>query len=169
MPMGHNKVSMHTPQSRGFTLVEICVAVGILGILALLVKNPMQKYLKRLEFNRSVDNVKHLIQACQSRAMANPNLHIGVWFDDANHKAVPFQDKGNPSLYQYDAASDPAYMQPAVLTRGVKIKRLTGYPPEIVFRGDGSAYKSLKVVITDDVLKDTLDVLASTGRVRVLR
>jgi hypothetical protein len=145
------------------------MAAALVGILALVLRNPMKNYLKRLEFNRAVSNIKALIQTCQTKAMANPSLHIGVYFDDAKHRAVPFQDRANPSLYQYDAVGDPAYMQPAELKRGVQLVRLAGYPPEIVFRGDGSAYKSMKVVITDGILKDTLDILASTGRVRVLK
>lgn len=155
--------------SRGFSILEVCVVAAIVGVLGLTLRNPMKNYLKRLEFNRGVTNIKHLIQTCQSKAMANPSLHIGVFFDDAKHRAVPFQDRANPSLYQYDASGDPAYMQPAELKKGVQIVRLAGYPAEIVFRGDGSAYKSMKVVLTDGILMDTLDVLASTGRVRVLK
>jgi prepilin-type N-terminal cleavage/methylation domain-containing protein len=151
---------------RGFTLVEILSAVAIIGILALAFRNPMSKYLTRLEFNKSVDNLKRLIQTCQSKAMANPSVHIGVHFDRTRHRAVPFQDRVNPALYQYDP-TDPAYLQPVALKRGLRFLAVPGFPDDIVFRGDGSAYRSFKMVVTDGTLKDTLDVLASTGRVRV--
>lgn len=154
---------------RGFSILEVFIAVAVLGVLGALSINPMSRYLKRTEFNSAVNNVKHLLQTCQSRAMANPNVHVGVYFDANLGKAVPFQDKANLSLYQYDPTGDLPYLQAAILKRGVRFERLAGYPNEIVFRGDGSAYKSLKIVLTDDVLKDTLDVLASTGRVRVGR
>lgn len=153
--------------SGGFSILELVVVIVVIGVLALVLKNPMQGYLRRLEFNKSVDNVKHLIQTSQSKAMANPNLHIGVWFADSS--AGAFQDRANPSLYEYDAGGDPAYLQPARLKRGVRLVKLPGYPDEIVFRGDGSAYKSFRIAVTDGVLTDTLDVLASTGRVRVLK
>lgn len=153
--------------SRGFSILEVVVTLIVIGVLAAVARNPMRTYLQRLEFNKTVDNVKHLIMTCQSKAMANPNLHVGIWFGDST--AVPFQDKGNPSVYEYDKNADPAYMSPANLKRGVRLQKLPGYPDEIIFRGDGSAYKSLRIVVTDGVLRDTLDVLASTGRVRVVR
>jgi hypothetical protein len=129
----------------------------------------MKNYLRNIEFRNSGENIKRLIQLAQSRAMANPNIHIGVYFDRAKNpnKAFLFQDKANPQNYEYDASGDPAYMQPEVLKRGIVFEALTGYPEEIVFRGDGSAWKSMKILITDGVRKDTLDVLASTGRVRL--
>ncbi len=153
--------------SAGFSILEVCVAVGVIGLLAALGIKPMKNYLKRTEFNNGVNNIKHLIQTCQSRAMSNPNIHVGVYFDQKLQSAVPFQDKSNPTLYQYDPAADPKYLQATTLKRGVRFVKLSGYPDEIVFRGDGSAFKSLKIVVTDGTLKDTLDVLASTGRVRV--
>jgi hypothetical protein len=153
--------------SRGFSALEAIVAVVLFGIAAVALRNPMRTYMKRLEFEKSVDNVKHMIMACQTKAMSDPGQHVGVWFGDS--VAVPFLDKGSPALYEYDRSADPAYMGQAVLRRGVRLRKLPGFPDEIVFRGDGSAYKSLRIVITDGVLQDTLDVLASTGRVRVLR
>lgn len=155
--------------TRAFTLVELVIVLAVLGVLAITLRNPMKDYLRRVEFNNTVDHVKRLIQTCQTRAMTNPNLHIGLWFDFKGGRAVPFQDQANPSLYQYDGAGDPAYLQAAQLKRGVRFLPVAGFPDVVIFRGDGSTYRSLKVVVTDGVLKDTLDVLASTGRVRVLR
>lgn len=155
--------------TEAFTLVELVVAVSVIGILAITLRNPMKDYLRRMEYNNTVDHIKRLIQTCQTKALANPNLHIGLWFDFKSGRAVPFQDRTNPSFYQYDGAGDPAYLQPAQLKRGVRFLQVKGFSDAIVFRGDGSAYRSFKVVVTDGVLKDTLDVLASTGRVRVMR
>lgn len=154
---------------QGFTLLEIMGVVILFGLIALLSVNPIKDYLKRMEFKNSGQNIKRLIQTAQSRAMANPDTHMGVYFDLAGspQKAFAFQDKANPKLYQYDGSADPAYLSPETLKRGVTFKKLPGYPQEIVFRGDGSAYKSMKIVLTDGTLEDTLDVLASTGRVRL--
>jgi hypothetical protein len=83
---------------------------------------------------------------------------------------ISFQDKVNPTFYQYDAVGDPAYLAPQALKPGSSFKRLAAYTEdEVVFRGDGSAWKSFKILITNGTLTDTLDVLASTGRVRVGR
>lgn len=153
-------------------MVEITVVVIIVSTMAMLTVRPMKNYLKRLEFRNSSQNIKHLIQAAQSKAMANPNMHIGVFFDLSTkpHRVLAFQDKTNPTLYQYDANLDPVYLAPQPLKPGSSFKLLSAYPEnEVVFRGDGSAWKSFKILITNGTLIDTLDVLASTGRVRVGR
>lgn len=156
---------------RGFTILEVTVTLVILGIAAALSFNPMRNYLRGIEFKNSGKNIKRLIQTAQSKAMANPNTHIGVYFDRSKspHKAFLFQDKVNPSSYEYDGKTDPNYLQPEVLKRGVVFEPLPGQPDEIVFRGDGSAWKSMKICISDGTRKDTIDVLASTGRVRLGR
>jgi prepilin-type N-terminal cleavage/methylation domain-containing protein len=164
-------VPMYRESENGYTLLEITVVVAIVGIMGLLTVRPMKNYLRRLEFKNSSQNIKHLIQTVQSKAMANPNMHIGLYFDLAStpNRVIAFQDKANPTTYQYDGNADPAYLPPVALKPGTSFQALTGYPDEIVFRGDGSAWKSLKIVLTNGTLKDTLDVLASTGRVRVGR
>ncbi|MDB5050159.1 MAG: hypothetical protein JWO30_3230 [Fibrobacteres bacterium] len=158
-----------TMESRGMTLLEICVALAVIGILAALSVNPMKNYLRRLDFRNSCQNIKRLIQTAQSKAMANPNLHIGVYFDlgATPNKAFLFEDKINPAAYNYDGSGDSPYLQPEVLKKKSVFRALPGYPDEVVFRGDGSAWKSFKIVVTDGTLNDTLDVLASTGRVRL--
>jgi prepilin-type N-terminal cleavage/methylation domain-containing protein len=162
---------MKRKTENGFTFVEIIIAVGILGLITALSVRPMKSYLRRLEFQNSSQNLKHMVQMAQSKAMANPNVHIGVYFNRATtpNRVMLFQDLANPSTYNYDGNVDPAYLAPAILKKGTSILLVTGYPDEIVFRGDGSAWKSMKVVLTNGTLKDTLDVLASTGRVRVAR
>jgi hypothetical protein len=139
--------------------------------LALLGVNPMKNYLRRLEFKTSSQNIKRLIQTAQSKAMANPNIHVGAYFDMSKtpHRVILFHDRINPASYQYDGSGDVSYLQPEVLKVGTYFMPVTGYPDEIVFRGDGSAWKSFKIVITNGTLNDTLDILASTGRVRVGR
>jgi prepilin-type N-terminal cleavage/methylation domain-containing protein len=156
-------------EQSGFGLFEIIIVVLLLGILASLTVNPMKKYSRRIEFRNSERGIKRLIQTAQSRAMANPDVHVGVAFDfsKSQHRAFAFEDRDKPSLYQYNAAQDPLYLQPELLKRGIELRKIPGYPDAIVFRGDGSAYKSMKIVITDGILEDTLDILASTGRVRL--
>lgn len=162
---------MRKTSDRGFTILEVGLAVVLLSIACALAFIPMRNYLRNIEFKNSGQNIKRLIQTAQSKAMANPNVHIGIYFDRSKtpHKAFLFQDKANPSGYEYDGASDPPYLQPEVLKRGVKFETLPGQPDEIIFRGDGSAWKSMKICLSDGTRRDTLDVLASTGRVRLGR
>jgi prepilin-type N-terminal cleavage/methylation domain-containing protein len=164
-------VPMRVDSENGYTMLEITIVVAIVGIMALLTVRPMKNFLRRLEFKNSSQNIKHLIQTVQSKAMANPNMHIGIYFDLAAtpNRVITFQDKANPTTYQYDGIADPPYLPPVSLKTGTSFQALSGYPDEIVFRGDGSAWKSLRIVLTNGTLKDTIDVLASTGRVRVGR
>jgi prepilin-type N-terminal cleavage/methylation domain-containing protein len=169
MKAGFQRVPMKSTRENGFTFIEITMVVIVVGLMAALAVHPMKNYLRRLEFKNSSQNIKRLIQTAQSKAMANPNVHIGVYFDMSKtpHRVILFQDKVNPTTYQYDGAGDPNYLQPEVLPVGSSLKPLYGFPDEIVFRGDGSAWKSQKIVITNGTFSDTLDVLASTGRVRM--
>ena len=169
--MGIPREPMRCKTENGFTFVEILISVGLLSLIAAMSVRPMKNYLRRMEFQNSSQNIKHLVQTAQSKAMGNPNVHIGVYFNRSTtpNRVMLFQDLANPSTYNYDGSTDPAYLAPVILKTGTSIQLLTGYPDEIVFRGDGSAWKSMKVVLTDGTLRDTLDVLASTGRVRVGR
>lgn len=163
---------MERETEKGFTLLEILIAAGILSLLAGLSVRPMKDYLRRVDFQNNSQNIKRLVQTAQSKAMGNPNVHIGVFLDRVStpNRVALFQDLGNPSAYNYDKNADPAYLAPAILKKGILIKTIAPYTDdEIVFRGDGSAWKSMKVLLTNGTLKDTLDVLASTGRVRVSR
>lgn len=158
-----------TAGNKGLTLLEVTMALIVLGIMCAFAFSPLRGFLRGIDFRNSGDNIKRLIQTAQSRAMANPNVHVGVYFDRASkpNKAFLFQDKANPSAYSYDGASDPGYLQPEVLKKGIVFQALPGFPDEVIFRGDGSAWKSMKILITDGTRMDTLDVLASTGRVRL--
>ena len=165
---------MERETEQGFTFFEIMIALAIISLLTALSVRPMKGYIRRMEFRSNSQNIKHLVQTAQSRAMANPNVHIGVYFDKASkpNRVLLFQDIIADN--NYDAAKDSSYMAPVVFKPGIVIKSVPNYPDdEIVFRGDGSAWKSLKVILAyapvKDTLKDTLDVLASTGRVRVAR
>lgn len=163
---------MEPETEKGFTIVEILIVVGIMSLLAALSVRPMKDYLRRVEFKNNSQNIKRLVQTAQSKAMGNPNVHIGVFLDKVSspNRVMLFQDLANPSTYNYDKNADPAYLAPAILKPGILIKTIPPYTDdEIVFRGDGSAWKSMKVLLTNGTLKDTLDVLASTGRVRVAR
>ena len=56
------------------------------------------------------------------------------------------------------------------LKRGCSIDDfVAGFPSVVVFRGDGSANASAKVVLKRKGMEDTVDVLASTGRIKVVR
>ena len=77
----------------------------------------------------------------------------------------------NPPDKNFVAGQDSLYASPLVISRKEKITSQVpvGYPTVITFRGDGSASASGKIALTLKTFMDTLDILASTGRVKVTK
>jgi hypothetical protein len=151
--------------------MEAMVAVVIVIALACLAKPPMARYIKTLEQKNAVLGVRKLMQTARSRAMANPSVHCGVYFDVNARppRAFLFADTYAPGSYAYDAGKDKPYLAPFTLPKGSSLSVAADYPGSLVYRGDGSAYLSAKVIVRSPGLSDTLDVLASTGRIRSTR
>jgi type II secretory pathway pseudopilin PulG len=156
---------------KGITLLEILVVVLIIVIMGALAKSPMTRYLRTLEQKNAVVGIRKLVQTARSRAMANPSVHCGVYFDMASvpPKVQLFQDTFSPGSYAYDAGKDTPYQEAFTLPRGTSLAVPIPYPASIIYRGDGSAFLSAKVLVRSAAFTDTLDVLASTGRVRSSR
>jgi type II secretory pathway pseudopilin PulG len=165
---GHS-VGNHS--EKGFSLLEIMVVVIVIMLLTFLAKAPMAQYLQTLEQKHAVTGIRKLLQTARSRAMANPSVHCGVWFDMASNppRAVPFQDTFAPGSYAYDAGKDQANQAPLDLPNGASLSIPSPYPAQVIYRGDGSAFLSAKLVVRMAGFTDTVDVLASTGRVRSTR
>jgi type II secretory pathway pseudopilin PulG len=162
---------MSGSRESGITLLEIMVVIVIILLLSYLAKAPMARFLKTMEQKNAVIGVKKMMQTARSRAMANPSIHCGVYFDMVSipPKAILFQDTFAPGSYSYDPGKDKSYLAPFELPRGTVLSVPTPYPPAVIYRGDGSAFLSSMLVVRSAVLSDTLEVLASTGRIRSTR
>lgn len=133
----------------------------------------MTNYVKRIQAKNAFDGVKHYMVLARSRAIANPGKHCGVEFrlyaanSKHNDSAIAFFDlNGNKA---YDVGKDSLYSKPFVFKKseGLTAKAQGASPKVIVFRGDGSANASMKIDLTLGKFQSTLDVLASTGRIKV--
>ncbi|MDB5104408.1 MAG: hypothetical protein JWP91_2097 [Fibrobacteres bacterium] len=162
---------MKARSQTGITLLEVMTVVGIILILTLAARSPISKYLKTMEQKSAVVGLRKLMQTARGRAMANPSLHCGVYFDtdSAPPKAFLFQDTFAPGSYAYDVGKDKPYLAPFALPKGILLFIPAPYPQSVIYRGDGSAFLSAKVVIVSADFSDTVDVLASTGRIRSTR
>lgn len=155
----------------GFTLVQTIVTLFLVSILASLAK-PASKAIAEVYKQRAgVSNVKNIMVSARQRAMANPSIHCGVYFqiDSLSGQARMFEDSGNPEAYSYDSTVDKRYGQPLVLPRGARFSIPPGLSNVVIFRGDGSSWNSNKIVVTTGNRKDTVSVLAATGRIKVSR
>lgn len=156
---------------KGFSLLEMIGVIVILGLILAGARAPMSRFTRTLEQKHAVTGLRKVLLTARSKAMANPSIHCGVWFDPASipPQAVLFLDTFSPANYAYDPGKDKAYLSPFVMPRGAALTVPDPYPVTVIFRGDGSAYMSGRVLLANSDLSDTLEVLASTGRIRSTR
>lgn len=155
--------------------MQVIVSVAILGLLTAVSVKPLTAWLQRLNATKAGDGLKHYLAMARSRAIANPARHCGVTFKlHASNSAlddsvIAFFDKA-PGNNAYDKGIDSVYARPLVLSKKERLSAaiVSPYPSTIVFRGDGSANASLQVVLTLRKFQTTIDVLASTGRIRMV-
>lgn len=161
-------------RQRGYSFLEVVAVILVVGIMAAFAVKPMRGLFQRIKLQGAANGVKHLIMTARLRAVANPDRHCGVVF--RMHGSGPADDsvfaflETSPADKLYTKGRDSLYLAPFVVNREDRIVTAipAGYPGVIVFRGDGSASASAKIVLTLGTLQDTVDVLASTGRVKVV-
>lgn len=158
-----------------FSIIEVLIAVVIFGVIAGASIKPLNAWIQRINAKKAADGLKHYVMMARSRAIANPARHCGVAFKlhAANSKlddsVIAFFDKV-PNNNLYDKGVDSLYSKPYVFKKKEQLSAAipNPYPSVIVFRGDGSANLSVNVVLTLKKIQMTVDVLASTGRVKVV-
>jgi prepilin-type N-terminal cleavage/methylation domain-containing protein len=158
----------------GFTHLEIIVAVIVIGVLAAVAVKPIRGFLERLRMQNAAEGMKHFILNARVRAVSNPNRHCGIVIRLHSNPSIDdtlfaFFDK-NPPDYHFVSGEDELYAAPLVIPKRGKLVSTvpSGFPTEFVFRGDGSANQSAKIVLNMGAFRDTVDLLASTGRVKVI-
>ena len=166
---GHMKLK----KSHGFSILEIMIVVLLIGVMGAFSVRPAKGYLQRIRLQNAAEGLKHYLMTTRSRATSNAFLHAGMVFKvktaPTPDSACAFIDRSKPINNAFDAGTDSLYKIGLEFKdkEGIQMSIPSGFPSAIVFRGDGSANASAKVVLTLGVFQDTVDVLASTGRVRV--
>jgi Tfp pilus assembly protein FimT len=162
--------------SAGWTAMQVVVTVCIILILSAVTTKPLSGLVRRIRVQNAADGIKHFLMNARMRAVSSPDRHCGVAFrfhvstSALNDSVFAFLDADPPDNH-YVAGTDQLYLSAFVIPRkqGIVAAIPVGFPSEVVFRGDGSATASAKVTLTLKGFKDTLDVLASTGRVKVTK
>ena len=145
-------------------------------ILSAISAKPVSGLINRIRLQNAADGLKHIIQNARVRSVSNPDRHCGVVFNfypagsASDDKVFAFLD-ANPANNDYVLGEDQLYLSPYVIPRkqGIVATIPAGNPTVLIFRGDGSAISSAKVVLTLKGMQDTVDVLASTGRLKVIK
>lgn len=159
---------------KGVTAIELMVVAALFVLLSGLSVKPITGLVQRIRLQNAADGIKHYILNARVRAVSNPDRHCGVVIIVHASKAIDdtvlaFLDK-KPGDNLYKPAEDAKYLSPYVIKKSKTniIPSLpAGFPSVIVFRADGSANASAKLVLTMNNFQDTISVLASTGKVRV--
>lgn len=148
--------------------------VIVIGVLSALVVKPLQGLMNRIKLQSAANGMKHALMNARLRAVANPDRQCGVVFrlhgsPTMDDSVFTFLER-NPPDKLYVRGQDSLYLAPFVVKKVDQVVSSipTGFPSVVVFRGDGSASASARVILSLKGLSDTLDVLASTGRVRVV-
>ena len=156
----------------GFSLVNTLAALVIVSIISGFAVPSIKGYMRSIQLRNAANSAKYFILNARSRAVSNPMLHCGVVFTVSSTNAdsiFAFIDNFNPTANVYDKGKDSLYKTPIEFLRKDSVNIISATSSTLIFRGDGSANTSTKVVLKLYNLQDTLDVLASTGRVKVLK
>lgn len=165
----------------GVTLWELLVIIAILGILAMVATPSTKPYFANMTLRIATNAMKQQLILAKTRAMGNPNVHCGVYFNTSvsPNQTQPFMDTAD--FYHYDT-TDPTYMPVYSMPKNVTINvGGTGTDKVMVFRGDGSAktgnpgITNNQIIVTITVTSrsgtltksKTISVLPSTGRIKV--
>lgn len=164
--------------SFGYTIVELLVAILILVVLAAVAVPYMVPMVGIIKLRTAADTIKRQMIVARTRALSDPNTHVGVCFDTRTspNRSFIFLDVPTGTAYHYDWNSDPIYMGEYRVPSGV----WDSLPPPpasggigitdsvVVFRGDGSAKNGGSIIVKNKYgAFRTVSVLASTGRVKV--
>lgn len=151
-------------------MVEMLIVIVILGIMAAFARPSMKSFLENIRLRSAANAVKQHLIVAKTRALGDPNIHAGVFFDTAGtpDKIVAFLDSLNNNIYA--AGIDPILVPPYKLPITDTLKITSQSPEVVIFRGDGSAKTSMTLTISNRSNKSyTVSVLASTGRIRMTR
>jgi Tfp pilus assembly protein FimT len=154
----------------GFTLLELLIIVSIIVISTILSTPFLKKSVEYFRFKSTTNAIKYRINFARSASIANTKIHCGVSFDFISkpQKATVFYDTAGTS-YKYDQGSDPINGE-YKLPQKFKIEKSGNNSiinDAIVFRGDGSTKYGGSILLKSENYSCTLNVLASTGRVKV--
>lgn len=168
-------------KARGFTIMEILVVLAVISILGAISIKPLSGFLQRIKLQNAANGIKYTLLNARVRAMSNSYRHCGVVISlhastTINDSVFAFLDKPpynstNPLGWNlYNKGVDSLYGQPFVVEKKNKITTVipSGSPSVIVFRGDGSANATGLLVLTLGNFQDTVKVLASTGKAKVV-
>jgi type II secretion system protein H len=152
----------------GFTLIEMMVAIVILGVLAAMAGPSFSSWIPKMKLKAEAREKLNYLRQARSRAIAE-NSQYGIYFNTGNSEIIFFKDITNPQLNLYEAGSDSIIGAPIESESNVLFDNSTLTNNVVIFYPNGSASTSGQIELHDSgsACLHTITVLASTGRVRL--
>ncbi|MBD3346012.1 MAG: hypothetical protein GF401_13195 [Chitinivibrionales bacterium] len=151
----------------GVTLAELMIIIVIAAILAVVAVPNLGRMLSRIHTRNSVNEIKSTLALAQARAIANPRVHCGVYFNTSDQKMLIFFDDNENN--HYDSGADRIYKDNYSLDKSTKFI-LTSVPNDVViFRGDGSAKNGATIQAKDTKYNQTktITVVKQSGKIQI--
>lgn len=150
----------------GISIMEMMIVVVLIGLLASLAAPSFFEQLPRLESKAQVKEVLSKLREARSLAIARKEP-AGVSLDGGSNVWTVFLDNG-PADYVHNTG-DSVMSNGQIGTR-VSMSHNTFSNHDVIFNPDGSCLQSGTICLTaeDNSVSYTIDILASTGRVRMV-
>jgi len=157
---------MRYKNQRGFTLIELVVVAALMTVLVGLAVADLSKHSEGMKLRSHARNILSNLRLARAKAIAT-RVPYGVFFDSAGRKFVLFEDRVNLTSYTFDVGDSLVYSEDLEST--VDYSGCTFPNNTVIFKPDGSASSSGAVDLYSNTTHETfsIDVLASTGRVRL--
>jgi len=152
----------------GFTMIEMMVAIVILGIMAAMAGPSFSKWIPRMKLKAEAREKLNYLRQARSRAISE-NSQYGIYFNTDNNDIIFFKDVASPQLGIYDAGAD-SIIEPSIeCASNVVFTNSTLTNNVVIFYPNGSASTSGQIELHDieSTCEHTISVLASTGRVKL--
>ena len=148
---------------RGFTLVEVMVVVGIMGLLMAVSVPGIQRYVRSWRINGEANTMAMMMRAARSTAV-NKNVDVVFVFDQSEGEYFYVQDADG------DGTADANELQSGTheMPKGIAIESFTTPQQWITFSPRGSTADGGTITIQNNHdYARTIQVFSGTGNVRV--
>ncbi len=172
-------IEISKSKSRGFTLVDMMIAVSLLGLMLAIGTPPVIQFLRHIQSNDAVQVVAGILRKARSAAIQEKNEYV-VFFDLVNSQVSILDDdgggQGNPTNGGFNPVNrgngrvddDERMLGPYQLPKGqvfgfiggtvgpdgnyiTSPVTFSGSPPQVVFFPNGSTNEEGLVFVMPDI------------------